>query len=97
MNSIDEQAALAAEAWRRASGNGEVPAGAPPQGYVGANAGVIAADTWSSGGQMPGVMTPDLQGPEQPLSGSSVTPVDENFGEGNFNVADIVRNHSGSR
>jgi hypothetical protein len=96
MSTIDEQAAAHAEAWRRSNPNNELQGGTPPEGYISANAGLQAGDMWSSGGEMPGVMTPDLQGPTPPLA-PGVTPVAEDFGEGNFNVEEIVRNPHGWR
>ena len=98
--SVEEQAALHAEAYRRAHPGREIPEGSPPIG-VPENGGFRigpetvrnpkAADTWSSGGNMPGIMTPDLQGPEPPLGQTAVAPV-----ETPRNMEDIIRNPHGS-
>jgi hypothetical protein len=75
--SIEEQGKLAAEAWRRANPNGDVPEGAPPNDFAAANAGLRATDMWSSGGQA-GVVTPDLQGPVKPLAYPDATELAPN-------------------
>ena len=100
MSMVDEQAALAAEAWRRANPNEEIPAGAPPNGFA-SSSGLSAQDTLSSGGGQigngftGGVRTPDLQGPEPPLA--PVKPVAETFGEGNLNAEQIFQTPHGRR
>jgi hypothetical protein len=66
MGVVEDQAALAAEAYRRANPYGEIPAGSPPEG-ASTGAGLQIGDTWSSGGEMPGMTTPDLQGPTRAL------------------------------
>jgi hypothetical protein len=62
MGIVEEQAALAAESWRRSNPNRDIPAGSPPEG-IPSGAGLQIGDTWSSAGMMPGKITPDLQGP----------------------------------
>jgi len=92
MGTTDDQAAIHAEAWRRSSPDRTVPEGAPPHGVTtnaGLGIGVVTPktnDTWSSGGAMPGVTTPDLQGPKGDITGNSA-----GFEQGNANTEDIVR------
>jgi hypothetical protein len=102
MGAVAEQAARHAEACRRAHPNREIPEGEPGHDLINQTAGLhlgpntmSSGDTWSSGGMMPGVETPDLQGPEQPF-GPPVTPV-PNIDIGGANLEDIVRSPLGGR
>jgi hypothetical protein len=94
MGVIDDQAEVNREAWRRSNPYGEIPPGAPPQA-IPANAGLNIGDTWSSGVAMPGVETPDLQGPTKPLHYPDTAG--GGFSEGNHNTEDIIRNPHGRR
>lgn len=79
MGTVEDQAALNAEAWRRSDPNREIPADAPPS-TAPSGAGLQIGDMWSSGGMMPGVTTPDLQGGETfgaPLGGNASLPSSE--------------------
>ncbi len=80
---VEEQAAYHAEAHRRMSN------GAPPDPATGLPA--RGFDAWSASGALPGVVTPDLQGPQPPL-GFGVVPVPSGFQEGNANTLDIFHN-----
>ena len=83
MGTVEEQAARHAEACRRANPAREIPEGEPghdiinrPAGFgVGPNT-MSSGDTWSSGGAMPGVETPDLQGPTKPLTSPTMRAAD---------------------
>ena len=96
MGTVEEQAARHAEACRRANPAREIPEGEPghdiinrPAGFgVGPNT-MSSGDTWSSGGAMPGVETPDLQGPTKPLTYPD--NAGGGFAEGNHNTEDIIR------
>jgi hypothetical protein len=84
---VEDQALHHAEAHRRlneiAGGPTDTATGLPTR----------TMDSWSSGGQMNGVMTPDLQGPEPLAPGVGVVvPVSSGFEEGNANFEQIVNN-----
>jgi hypothetical protein len=87
MGTVEDQAARHAEAYRRANPTREIPAGSPPEGAA-TGAGLQIGDMWSSGGAMPGVTTPDDQGPEPPLG----PPITESprIDIGGRNTEDII-------
>jgi hypothetical protein len=95
MGPVEQQAERHTEAYRRAHPNREIFADEPGSD-VATNAGlhigpanIPAHDTWSSGGAMPGVTTPDNQGPENPF-GRELTE-SPRIDIGRANTEDIVR------
>src|SRR5215472_16693050 len=88
MGPVEQQMALHAEALRRAaSRNGGDPR---PENLEDAShaAGLQIGDMWSSNGQMPGTMHPDLQGPGRAMTFEDVTRI----GPTTANFEDIVAN-----
>jgi hypothetical protein len=89
MGASEDQAKYHEEALRRASPTRELPADFVDWRQSDATGGLQTGDTWSSGGIMPGVTTPDLQGPTKALTYPD-NPGGE-FAEGNDNAEDIIR------
>jgi hypothetical protein len=93
--SADDQAERHEEALRRTSPTRELPQDFDSWHTSDNTGGSRAADTWSSGGAMPGVITPDLQGPTKALQYPDTAG--SGFAEGNNNAEDIFRNPHGGR
>ena len=88
MGTIDDQMAFHAEALRRAaSRNGGDPRAESLEG-ASRVAGLQIGDMWKSGGDMPGFMSTDGQGPTTPLTFEDAAKT----GRTTANFDDIMRN-----